>query len=130
MVKKILAVDDDYDFLHLLRMLLPSDSYQVLGCTDPVEALDLARTQHPDLVVVDLWLPQRTGYELILDLLRDEATRPVPILVCSGVVEDVAKTLAFLRRQGADRIGVLPKPFSPEALLNEVSQLTSSHLDA
>ena len=124
-MKKILAIDDDYDFLRLLSEIIPSETYELMPCPDPAEALDLARATHPDLILVDLWLPQMSGYELIFDLLREDATKEVPILVCSGVVGDADRTLAFLLRQGAHRVAVLTKPFSPEDLLDQLARLTS-----
>lgn len=124
-MKKILAIDDDYDFLRLISEVIPSESYELMPCPDPAEALDLAKATHPDLVLIDLWLPQMSGYELIFDLLREEATKQVPILVCSGVVGDAERTLAFLLRQGARRVAVLTKPFPPEKLLEHLARLTS-----
>lgn len=124
-MKKVLAIDDDYDFLRLLSEVIPPDRYELMPCPDPAEALDLAKATRPDLVLIDLWLPQMSGYELIFDLLREDATKQVPILVCSGVVGDADRALAFLLRQGARRVAVLTKPFSPDDLLEQLARLTS-----
>src|SRR5690348_14882027 len=77
---RILVVDDKLDTLLLLRELLSSRGYEVITATEAEEAKDLVHTERPDLVLLDVVMPGKSGYEVCRELKDDPVTRLVPIV--------------------------------------------------
>jgi len=111
--KKVLVVDDDAKTVELVRLYLDRDGYQVLTAYDGVEALRLAREGSPDLIVLDLMLPDIDGLEVCRTLRRES---DVPIIMLTARTTDRDK-LAGLDL-GAD--DYVTKPFSPKELVARV----------
>jgi DNA-binding response OmpR family regulator len=111
--KKVLVVDDDVKTVELVRLYLDRDGYQVLTAYDGVEALRLARESYPDLIVLDLMLPDVDGLEVCRTLRRES---DVPIIMLTARTTDQDK-LAGLEL-GAD--DYVTKPFSPKELAARV----------
>jgi DNA-binding response OmpR family regulator len=111
--KKVLVVDDDAKTVELVKLYLDRDGYQVLTAYDGVEALRLAREGYPDLVVLDLMLPDIDGLEICRTLRRES---DVPIIMLTARTTDRDK-LAGLDL-GAD--DYVTKPFSPKELAARV----------
>lgn len=115
-VAKVLAIEDDEEILELIGLYLGRDGMQVLRAADGARGLALAERQAPDLVILDLMLPDMDGLEV---LRRIVARADVPVLIVSAR-GDVADRVAGLR-QGAEDYMV--KPFAPEELLARVRVL-------
>jgi DNA-binding response OmpR family regulator len=111
--KKILVVDDDVKTVELVKLYLDRDGYQVLTAYDGVEALRLAREGLPDLIVLDLMLPDIDGLEVCRTLRRESE---VPVIMLTARTTDQDK-LAGLEL-GAD--DYVTKPFSPKELAARV----------
>ena len=111
--KKVLVVDDDAKTVELVKLYLDRDGYQVLTAYDGVEALRLAREGYPDLIVLDLMLPDIDGLEICRTLRRES---DVPIIMLTARTTDRDK-LAGLDI-GAD--DYVTKPFSPKELAARV----------
>jgi DNA-binding response OmpR family regulator len=111
--KKVMVVDDDAKTVELVRLYLDRDGYQVLTAYNGLEALRLARESCPDLIVLDLMLPDVDGLEVCRTLRRESA---VPIIMLTARTTDQDK-LAGLDL-GAD--DYVTKPFSPKELLARV----------
>jgi DNA-binding response OmpR family regulator len=111
--KKVLVVDDDVKTVELVKLYLDRDGYQVLTAYDGVEALRLAREGYPDLIVLDLMLPDIDGLEICRTLRRES---DVPIIMLTARTTDRDK-LAGLDL-GAD--DYVTKPFSPKELAARV----------
>jgi CheY-like chemotaxis protein len=109
----VLIIDDEADSRLLLSHMLGGRGARILTAASGEEALRLAHTTHPDLVTVDLMMPQMSGWEVIRELRADPALRDVPALVVSVVAEEPGGDLA-----GADER--LSKPVSRDALLAAV----------
>jgi two-component system KDP operon response regulator KdpE len=114
---KILIADDDPQILRALKVTLGARGYDVVTAGDGREALDLAATQHPDLVMLDLGMPHLDGVEVIAGL-RGWST--VPILVVSGRTDAADKVEAL--DAGAD--DYVTKPFSMDELLARIRAQT------
>jgi len=114
---KILIADDDPQILRALKVTLGARGYDVVTAADGREALDLAATQHPDLVMLDLGMPHLDGVEVIAGL-RGWST--VPILVVSGRTDAADKVEAL--DAGAD--DYVTKPFSMDELLARIRAQT------
>jgi DNA-binding response OmpR family regulator len=110
----ILVVDDDAPILLLMRNLLREFGFEPLTAASGNEAIDLARSQRPSLVLLDKNMPGMSGEEVIRALRDDQGLAQLPILILSG--EPVSKTeLARLRADGA-----VLKPFDVGALVEQI----------
>jgi DNA-binding response OmpR family regulator len=111
--KKVLVVDDDVKTVELVRLYLNRDGYQVLTAYDGIEALHLARESCPDLIVLDLMLPDIDGLE-VCRTLRHESDVPIIMLTARTTDQDKLTGLDL----GAD--DYVTKPFSPKELAARV----------
>jgi DNA-binding response OmpR family regulator len=111
--KTILIVDDDPDQTELLSDGLASQGYETLVASTGCDALDLARSQQPHLVLLDLGLPDTDGFEICRELADDQATTAIPVIIVSG--EELADILRRARAAGSQYY--VRKPYDPNALL-------------
>jgi DNA-binding response OmpR family regulator len=116
---RVLVVDDDRRVVELLEVALTTQGFRVITAADGEEALKQALGQHPDLVVLDLRLPRKSGLEVCEALRRDPDEGAVPIILVSAALETETRLQAFAR--GAD--DYLSKPFSPRELVARVRRL-------
>lgn len=110
---KILIVEDDTNLLATLKYNLNKENYNIVTATDGAEALEVARKEKPDLIVLDIMLPSLSGYE-VCRILRKDTT--VPILMLTAKTEEVDKVVGL--EIGAD--DYMTKPFSMRELLARV----------
>jgi DNA-binding response OmpR family regulator len=108
----VLVAEDDEDILELISLILERSGYEVIRAADGEEALGLARSERPVLVMLDVMMPRLDGYEVTRRLRQDEATAGIPILLVTARVQDGDVQRGF--EAGAD--DYLRKPFSPEEL--------------
>src|SRR5512135_2385410 len=113
MNRSILVVDDDKKIVDLVAMYLKRDGYSVLPAYDGQEALDAARRRRPDLIVLDLMLPELSGMD-VCKLLRAESRVPIVMLTARAADEDKLRGLDL----GAD--DYITKPFNPRELVARV----------
>jgi CheY-like chemotaxis protein len=117
--KRILICDDDVDVRLLVQVVLDRD-YEFDEAADGIEALALARSQRPDLVVLDVMLPPGNGLDVLAEFLRDPLLRDVPKVVVTASPEQEEAAFAA----GADRF--FKKPFEPDELKSAVEELLGS----
>jgi two-component system KDP operon response regulator KdpE len=110
---RVLLVDDEERILNFLTSKLNATGYDVLTARDGVEALQVAKNEEPDMVVLDIVMPKMDGFET-LKQLRTFSTSPVIFLSARGVDADKIKGLTM----GAD--DYLPKPFNPDELVARI----------
>jgi DNA-binding response OmpR family regulator len=115
-VKTILIADDEQLLRDLVEATLSTPEVRILKAPDGDTALELARREHPDLLLLDLIMPGLPGIEVARDLLQDPATADIPIIILTGAgrEEDREQGLALGVR------AYLMKPFSPLELLDRV----------
>ena len=116
--KKILIADDELNIRSLVSRMLGKD-YIVIEATNGEEAIDIAKRQEPDLILMDLMMPQMDGYTACSSIKTDQATKGIPVVMLTGVTHELNKS--FAREMGAD--GYLSKPFSADELLRQVKQV-------
>jgi two-component system, OmpR family, alkaline phosphatase synthesis response regulator PhoP len=116
---KILVVDDEPDIVELVRLNLAREGYEILACPTGEQALSVARSQLPGLVVLDLMLPGMDGVEVCRRLRADVKTQHIPILMLTakGEESDVVTGLEV----GAD--DYMTKPFSGKVLVARIRNL-------
>src|SRR5579875_455848 len=116
MAHTILVVDDDPDICEIVRVNLEGAGYDVVVAADGAAGLAAAREILPDLIILDVLLPELDGWQVLEELERDPTTagRPVVMLTCKGDDQDV------LRGLGLGAVEYLTKPFYPENLVASV----------
>ncbi len=119
MTHRILVVDDDKQIVRLVRSYLEQAGYQVLTAYDGETALHAIRRERPDLVVLDLMLPDRDGWEITRIVRSDENLADLPIIMLTARVEDTDKIVGL--ELGAD--DYITKPFNPREVVARVRAL-------
>jgi DNA-binding response OmpR family regulator len=119
MSKRILIADDEQNIVISLEFLMKREGYEVLVAQDGAEAVDMIRAEMPDLVLLDVMMPRKTGFEVCQEVKADPALKSVSILMLTAKGRDteVAKGLAL----GAD--AYMTKPFSTKELVEKVRSL-------
>jgi two-component system alkaline phosphatase synthesis response regulator PhoP len=114
---KILVVDDEIYIVHILDFSLGMEGYEVLTALDGEQALDKARAEKPDLIVLDIMMPKLDGYETCKRLKADESTKNIPVILLSAKGRNVDQKVGF--EVGAD--DYITKPFSPRKLVERIN---------
>ena len=117
--KRILVVDDEEDILSVLKFRLEANNYEVLSATDGQEGLNKARSERPDLIILDLMLPKLDGYKVCRMLKFDEGYKNIPIIMFTA--RDQKKDEELGKEMGAD--AYITKPFESEVLLEKIKEL-------
>ena len=115
-MSKILIVEDDTTLVELLKYNLSHQAYEVVTATDGIQALELAKREKPDLVILDLMLPKLDGYDVCRFLRRDSS---VPILMLTARTEEMDKVMGL--EVGAD--DYITKPFGLNELFARIRAL-------
>lgn len=116
--KRILLVDDDPEIVETIRLALEGKGYQVLVARDGNQGLAMADRENPDLIILDMMMPKRSGF-LVLERLR--RTRPVPVRVIMITANEGARHKAYAEMLGVD--DYIRKPFPMDRLLESVERL-------
>jgi DNA-binding response OmpR family regulator len=118
MSARILAVDDSPTILEMIKAILEAGGYSVLTASDGAEALERARAEKPDLILLDVMLPKLDGYRVCRLLKFDQNYKHIPIIMLTAKTEE--QSMATGLRTGADQY--LTKPIEPETLLAAVAE--------
>jgi len=114
MSPKILVVDDESDIRKYMTTLLEANDYEVVSASDGDEALEVARREKPDLVCLDLSMPNQTGTGFYKKLTRDKDLGGIPVIIVSGLA---GRELAVSKPAA-----VFDKPIDPDALLVAIEE--------
>jgi len=118
--KRVLLVDDDYEIVESIRAALTAKGYQTLVARDGNQGLAMAEREDPDLVILDMMMPKRSGF-LVLEKLR--RTRRVPVRVIMITANEGSRHKAYAEMLGVD--DYIRKPFAMDRLLESVERLLS-----
>ncbi len=116
MAQRILVTDDDYQIVRLVRSYLEQAGYQVLTAAHGATALRIIRTERPDLIILDLMLPDRDGWDVTRVVRSDENLARTPIIMLTARVEDTDRIVGL--ELGAD--DYITKPFNPREVVARV----------
>lgn len=122
---KILVVDDEIDILNLLDYNLKKAGFSVLLAKDGPEAIDAALASRPDLIILDIMLPNMEGTEVLRRLKAHEAARTIPVIMLTAKGEEIDKIVGF--ELGAE--DYITKPFSPRELILRVRAVLKRSAD-
>lgn len=116
--KKILIVDDEVDLVETVRFPLEIEGYHVLVAYNGEDALNQARKENPDMILLDLMLPKMDGYKVCRLLKYDERYKHIPILMLTAKTQ--AKDIVIGMKTGADEY--ITKPFDINYLMKKVKE--------
>jgi len=116
--RRVLLVDDDPEIVESMRTVLESKGYEILVARDGNQGLLLAERENPDLVVLDMMMPKRSGF-LVLERLR--RSHPVPMRVIMITANEGSRHKAYAEMLGVD--DYIRKPFAMDRLLDSVQRL-------
>ncbi|HMK75675.1 MAG TPA: response regulator [Thermodesulfobacteriota bacterium] len=117
--KRILIVEDQAAIIHMLRMRLEANNYDVITAGDGQEGLEKAHKENPSLIILDIMLPKMNGYKVCQLLKADPKYNTIPIIISSGRTPQEIRKVG--REVGAD--AYVSKPFEAEALLSKIKEL-------
>ncbi len=116
--KRILIVDDDPDIAEAVRVALSNRGYQVLVARDGNQGLALAERENPDLIILDMMMPKRSGF-LVLEKLRRSPSFPVRVIMITA--NEGARHKAYAEKLGVD--DYIRKPFAMDRLVDSVDRI-------
>ena len=119
MAKKILAVDDEKHILRLVQINLEKAGYEVVTGSNGREALEKVRSEKPELIVMDVMMPEMDGFEALKQLKADPETADIPVIMLTAKAQDADVFHGW--QSGADLY--LTKPFNPMELLTFVKRI-------
>lgn len=114
--KKILLIDDEFDLVETVRFPLEMEGYKVLVSYNGEDGLNRARSENPDLIILDLMLPKLDGYKVCRLLKFDERYKHIPIIMLTAKTQEKDKILG--KETGANEY--LTKPFEIDELINKI----------
>ncbi len=117
--KRIIIVDDDYDFLEELKDTLSLSGYDIVAVNDSTKVFDLAIKINPDLILLDLKMPVKSGFQVAEELKNFSATERIPIIAMSGFLKD--NNLTTLNSLGIKKC--IKKPFYPLDVIVEIERI-------
>ena len=122
--KKILIVDDEEDIRTYLSTLLGDQGFETLVAKDGDEAWKQVEANPPDLISLDISMPQKSGIKFYREMKADDRWKKIPIVIVTGVSEDMRKFLSS-RHQVPPPEGYLAKPINQEEILALITKLTA-----
>jgi len=118
--KKVVYVEDESEMIDLVRLILNRKGYEVIGANGGREGLDAIRQNLPDLVLLDLMMPDMDGWDVYQQMKSVEATRDIPVIVITAKAQSIDKVLGLHIAKVDDYIS---KPFSPQELVDSVEKV-------
>ena len=118
--KKIVYVEDELEMIDLVKLILSRKGYDVIGAAGGREGLDTIREVIPDLVLLDLMMPDIEGWDVYQQIRADEKTKHIPVIVVTAKAQNIDKVLGLHIAKVNDYIS---KPFSPQDLVASVEKV-------
>ena len=120
--KQIICIEDEPETTNLMKLILAREGYEVLGANGGEEGLALVNQEIPDLILLDLMMPEMDGTQVFQRLKENEKTRDIPVIVVTAKVQSID---IVLWRQVAKVDDYITKPFRPEELAERVKYVLS-----
>lgn len=120
--KKILIIDDEEDVLTYLSAFFVDNDYYVISAPDGKEGIKKALSEKPDVITLDISMPEESGVKALRELQNNENTKNIPVIIITGVTSDF-KRFIRARKQVHIPEGYFEKPINRELLLKKVNEL-------
>jgi putative two-component system response regulator len=122
--EKVLIADDDEDIRLLVKSIM-SNYYLVIEAANGQEAIEIAQNQKPDLILMDILMPEKDGYQALREIKKNLSTKEIPIVMLTAINQDLNKDLAL--NLGSN--GYVTKPFTPQDLLDTIRKSINPNKD-
>ncbi len=124
-IKRIMVVDDSPTERHVLNDFLTRKGFEVIIAENGEQAIEKAKAEKPDLILMDVVMPGTNGYQATRTITRDDSTRDIPVIMCTS--KDLPTDRIWGMRQGA--LDYMVKPVNLEELLGRITQLGAANND-
>ena len=118
--RKVVYIEDDQEMIDLVKLILTRKGFDVIGANGGREGLDSVRRILPDIVLLDLMMPDMDGWEVYQQMKAEEATREIPVIIITAKAQNIDKVLGLHIAKVDDYIS---KPFSPQELVESVDKV-------
>ncbi len=118
--KRVVCIEDEPEMIDLVRLILGRRGFSVIGANGGVEGLETVRREEPDLVLLDLMMPDMDGWEVYQQMKADPGLRDIPVVVVTAKAQSIDKVLGLHIAKVDDYI---TKPFGPQELLESVEKI-------
>jgi DNA-binding response OmpR family regulator len=118
--RQVIYIEDEQEMIDLVRLILSRKGFEVIGATGGRDGLDLVRQKMPDLVLLDLMMPDMDGWDVYQQMKSDELTKAIPVIVVTAKAQSIDKVLGLHIAKVDDYIS---KPFSPQELVESVEKV-------
>ncbi len=119
---KVVCIEDDAEMIDLVRLILSGQGFNVTGATGGREGLEAIAREMPDLVLLDLMMPDMDGWKVYQEMRADENMRSIPVIIVTAKAQNIDKVLGLHIAKVDDYI---TKPFGPRELLRSVRKVLS-----
>jgi DNA-binding response OmpR family regulator len=116
-LRKVVCVEDEPEMIDLIRLILSRKGFEVIGANGGVAGLETVRAEKPDVVLLDLMMPEMDGWQVYQQLKADPSTAEIPVIVVTAKAQNIDKVLGLHIAKVDDYI---PKPFSLQELVDRV----------
>ncbi len=116
-IRRVVYIEDEEEMIDLVRLILSRKNFEVIGALGGREGLDRVRQELPDIVLLDLMMPEMDGWEVYHQLKADELTKNIPVIVITAKAQSIDKVLGL---HIAKVDAYIAKPFSPKELIENV----------
>lgn len=117
---RVVCIEDEPEMIDLVRLILGRKGFEVIGANGGVDGLETVRREKPDLVLLDLMMPDMDGWEVYQQIKADEELRKIPVVVVTAKAQSIDKVLGLHIAKVDDYI---TKPFGPQELLESVEKI-------
>jgi len=118
--KLIVYIEDEQEMIDLVKLILERKGFEIIGANSGRDGLKLIRKESPDLILLDLMMPDMDGWEVYRRIKADDITQSIPVIVITAKAQAIDKVLGLHIAKVDDYI---PKPFSPQELLDSVQDI-------
>jgi DNA-binding response OmpR family regulator len=118
--KRVVCIEDEPEMIDLVRLILGRKGFNVIGANGGIEGLETVKREQPDLVLLDLMMPDMDGWEVYQQMKADDSLRDIPVVVVTAKAQSIDKVLGLHIAKVDDYI---TKPFGPQELLESVEKL-------
>ena len=126
-IQRILCIEDEPDMIELIRLILSRHGFDVFGANGGVEGARMIREELPDLILLDIMMPDLDGWEVYQQIKADEKTKDIPVIVVTAKAQNIDKVLGLHIAKVDDYIS---KPFTPDDLLESVQKVLEKNSPA
>lgn len=119
-IRRAVYIEDEPEMIDLVKLILEARGFQVTGAEGGRSGVKTVRDMIPDVILLDLMMPDMDGWEVYHQLKADEATKNIPVIVITAKAQNIDKVLALLIAKVEDYIS---KPFTPQELVDSLAKV-------